>query len=283
MSRTEKLRRVVALCCSFGRNMAYYRAGWNEEHKHLLDMTNGNFWRQVNGNFLDMCVLEWCKLFADKKAKHHWAKIVTGGAAFKAGLLKCLGIDEEAFSQQIQVMRTYRDKWVAHLDSDRSGIYPTLDLAKKAACFYHAWIVNHEAASEDLDGLTTQFDEGYSECEEEAKAVYRTVRSCTRFSRPVIGEETPDMRKNCPANCNGAHTVPSELTQAQVEWIKSEIAAKKYKELPELPPGHHFYTCDYCHAVWQAPDSRSTDPARRILGRITRQTWLPYPAKGGWA
>jgi hypothetical protein len=177
MSRKERLRRVVMLCCSFGRNMAYYRAAWSKEHKHLLDMANGNFWRQVNGNFLDMCVLEWCKLFADRKAKHHWTKVVTDKDAFKTGLLKCLGIDEEAFSHQIQIMRNYRDRWVAHLDSDRGGMYPTLDLAKKAAWFYHAWIVNQEAQSGDLDGLPEQLDEGYVQCEEEAKAVYEAVRS----------------------------------------------------------------------------------------------------------
>ncbi len=90
------------------------------------------------------------------------------------------------------------------------------------------------------------------------------------------------MSKYCPANCNGAEKIPSELTPAQVELIRSEIAAKKYKELPELAPGHYFYTCDYCHVVWQAPGQFSTDSARRILGRITRETWLPFPAKGGW-
>ncbi len=172
MSRIERLRRIATLCCSFGRNMAYYRAGWSEEHKYLLDIANGNFWRQVNGNFLDMCVLEWCKLFADEKAKHYWRKIVTDPYAFKAGLLKCLGLEDAAFSGHIQVMRSYRDKWVAHLDSDRSGMYPALHLAKKAIWFYYAWVVKYEAQSADLEAFPKELDEGYLKCEEEANAVY---------------------------------------------------------------------------------------------------------------
>jgi hypothetical protein len=65
MSRKDRVRGVVTLCRSFAWNLAYYRTGWSKKYKHLLDASD--FWRAVNGNFLDMCVLEWCKLFADKK------------------------------------------------------------------------------------------------------------------------------------------------------------------------------------------------------------------------
>lgn len=41
-------------------------------------------------------MLEWCKLFADKKGKHYWGNVVTDKVGFKAGLLKALGIDEAA-------------------------------------------------------------------------------------------------------------------------------------------------------------------------------------------
>lgn len=52
--------------------MAYYRAGWKDK-KLIL---GGNFWTGINGNCLDIAVLEWCKLFADRKDPHHWKKIV---------------------------------------------------------------------------------------------------------------------------------------------------------------------------------------------------------------
>jgi hypothetical protein len=87
--RRDRLRRVVILCRSFAINLAYYRAGWSNEQKHMLDPAkSGNFWRVVNGNFLDICVLEWCKLFADQRGKHYWGTIVKDPAGFKAGLLR---------------------------------------------------------------------------------------------------------------------------------------------------------------------------------------------------
>jgi len=109
----------MTLCSSFARNLAYYRTGWSKKYKHLLD--GSDFWRAVNGNFLDMCVLEWCKLFADKKEKHHWRKVVSDPARFEAGLLRHLGLDEVAFQREIDTIRKYRDKFVAHLDLERSG------------------------------------------------------------------------------------------------------------------------------------------------------------------
>jgi len=79
--------------------MAYYRAGWTQEHIHLLNSVNSrhHFWRQVSVNFIDLCVLEWCKLFAGKKDKHHWRNVVTDPETFKAKLLHCLGLEEGQF------------------------------------------------------------------------------------------------------------------------------------------------------------------------------------------
>jgi hypothetical protein len=66
-----------------------------------------------------MCVLEWCKLFGDKKGEYYWKTIVTDVACFKADLLVHLGLHEEAFNRQVHIIREYRDKWVAHLDLER--------------------------------------------------------------------------------------------------------------------------------------------------------------------
>jgi hypothetical protein len=175
MSRRDRLRRVVILCRDFARNLAYYRAGQNDEHRLLLDTRHpgANFWRVANSNCIDVCVLEWCKLFADEKAKHHWRKIVTDPTSFQQTLLTHLGIDDAAFQEEINVMRRYRDKFVAHLDSERVMNLPMLDLAKQSVWFYHAHIVNHEANEGDLAGLPMELDIGYAMAEDEANAVYR--------------------------------------------------------------------------------------------------------------
>jgi hypothetical protein len=89
LTKRELCRRSVLLCVLFLRNLAYYRAGQGQQGRHLLDPSEPtvNFWRQANSNFIDMCVLDWCKLFADKQAVHHWRKIVSDPAKFEADLL----------------------------------------------------------------------------------------------------------------------------------------------------------------------------------------------------
>jgi hypothetical protein len=57
----ERRRRIVRLCCSFMRNLAYHRAGLSAGvQSNLLNPTHpqGGFWLDVHGNFLDTCVLD---------------------------------------------------------------------------------------------------------------------------------------------------------------------------------------------------------------------------------
>jgi hypothetical protein len=175
MSRRDRLRRVVILCRNFTVNLAYYRVGRRSEHLPLQDYprhARASFWRAVSGNFIDSCVLEWCKLFADPKGKHHWSRIVSDPANFETQLMNHLGIDETAFEKEIGVMRQYRDKFLAHLDSDEVMNIPALDIAKQAVWFYHAYLVRHEAQPGDLVGLPIELDAGYAQCEDEARLIY---------------------------------------------------------------------------------------------------------------
>lgn len=152
VSRKNRLRRVAILCASFVRNLAYYRAGQCEDVRHLLSKyhRSASFWRQANSNFLDICVLDWCKLFADSKEKHHWSNIVSDRAAFEEKLLKEYKISKEHLEEQIEIMRRYRDKFVAHLDSDMTMNIPELDTAKSCVWFYLRYIIDFEAETNDL-------------------------------------------------------------------------------------------------------------------------------------
>jgi hypothetical protein len=90
LSRDERRRRVILLCCGFIRNLAFHRAGLQDKVRD--DLLNhhyrpeGEFWIQVHGNFLDACVLDWCKLFADLKGKHHWRRVVDNPDRFETDL-----------------------------------------------------------------------------------------------------------------------------------------------------------------------------------------------------
>jgi hypothetical protein len=172
LTRREILTNVQRLCRSFGRNLAYYRAGWDRDLRILCEANpdSGSFWTTVNGNFLDMCVLDWCKLFGERNGHYTWNQIVVDPDSFKTAMLRHLDLNEYAFEEEIRIFRDYRDKWVAHLDRDREGVYPRLEVARKAVWFYYKRICEEQIDQEI--GLKT-IEAGYRDCEEEARRVYR--------------------------------------------------------------------------------------------------------------
>jgi hypothetical protein len=74
---------------------------------------NEQFWILANGNFADITVLEWCKVLADEKGKHHWTKVVQDKAAFMTRLLATLRVDDAVWSAYVKGMRFLRDKFIA--------------------------------------------------------------------------------------------------------------------------------------------------------------------------
>jgi hypothetical protein len=171
MTRTERLRRVIQVCCIFAQNLAYYRAGWDKRRP----LRTTQFWVTANGNFLDSCVLEWCKLFGDKKGDHYWGKITSDPAMFESELLHRLGISAQDFGRQLGKVRHYRDKFVAHLDSEDIMNIPDLEVAKKSVWFYHAHVMAKEAVRSPLGILpewSYDLDMLYRRCAEEASREY---------------------------------------------------------------------------------------------------------------
>ncbi len=136
LTHSERIRRVALLCHHFVRNYTYYK---------LIPATNTTeFWKTMRGNCLDVAVLEWCKLFADKDDRHGWRKIVTDKKRFESDLLAHLKVTSKEFADFVGSTRFYRDKFLAHLDSEKTMNIPHLGLAEKSADFYHAYIVAHE-------------------------------------------------------------------------------------------------------------------------------------------
>lgn len=140
MTRRQRLRRVGKLCCHFLRNLAFYEAGWRNGELIFKDQ----FWVTANGNFLDICVLEWCKLFGDKRGQHYWPKVVTDQTTFLAELLRVLGQTEVEFDSYVEEMRTYRDKFIAHLDSEEVMNIPKLRAAQRSVVFLYDYLRANE-------------------------------------------------------------------------------------------------------------------------------------------
>jgi hypothetical protein len=180
LSRRQRLRRVVILCCQFLRNVAYYRVGG----KHPTGWKDpplgptASFWRIVNGNFIDACVLEWCKLIGDAKGQHCWERVVSDKTKFKAEMLEHVNVSEVEFEKFRKEMCEYRNKFIAHLDSELVMNIPTLDLAKKSVEFYHAYVMANEAQPGDLSGwpdTAVKLQGAFREAEQEAELVYKQI------------------------------------------------------------------------------------------------------------
>jgi hypothetical protein len=133
MDRTTRLRRVGLLCCHFARNLAYYKSGWGNGDLKVKEQ----FWVSINSNFLDMAVLEWCKLFGDYKDKHHWKNITHTDSKFKERMFEELKIKQTDLDLIHGSIKSYRDKFVAHLDSELTMKIPKISEGLEMVCFYY--------------------------------------------------------------------------------------------------------------------------------------------------
>lgn len=174
LTEAERVRRVALLTRYCIDNIASYRAGWATDsngERHVV--VQRNFWIRANGNFLDIAVSEWCKVFADKKSKHHFARVVPEPATLLAGLTTALGMDEAAYGALIAGVREYRDKFVAHLDDLRVMNVPAMQPLLDSAIFLYDTLCTNEATVVHLTGLQPDAKEFYDQRFAEALAEYR--------------------------------------------------------------------------------------------------------------
>lgn len=164
MDREKRLRRVALLCCHFVRNYAYYKVG---RHCKKTKAPN-DFWLTVQNNFIDISVLEWLKLFGDHNDKHHWKKVVDDRDAFKRDMLVSCGITESQFKSCRESFKAYRDKFVAHLDSEETMHIPELDIALEVTKYYYTTVANQLGAS-GLKNLPSNIEHYYNKCFQESE------------------------------------------------------------------------------------------------------------------
>jgi hypothetical protein len=185
----KRRRRIAILCCNFMRNLAFHRAGrQNEVRDYLLNRNHpqGEFWIQGHGNCLDTCVLDWCKVFADyKHGKHHWRRVLGDAERFRADLDKALGTTPAAFDDVIERIKYYRDKFVGHLDDKRTMDLPELEVARQATVFLYERLAQMIADPKEWRNLPASTEElafVYERAFEQAKGVYNeAVRAARRL------------------------------------------------------------------------------------------------------
>ena len=173
MTKDQRIRRAALLCCHLTRNLAYFKAGWSE----LQPKREGEFWITVLGNFIDVCVLEWSKLFGDDKGKHHWKHIVDNEASFKARLLSTIGITEAQWQQSWEEIKEYRDKFIAHLDSEHTMNVPHMDIPFRMISFFYDELKMCSSDQSVFAGLPSAMPEYYLLCYHESVNVFKHSHS----------------------------------------------------------------------------------------------------------
>lgn len=171
MRRDERLRRVALLCLHCLRNVAFYRAGWRRKRIRIKHQ----FWVGANSNFIDVAVLDWCKLFADHKSKHHWKRIVLDRAKFMGKLLSALDTTEDDFRKYLLSVKRYRDKFVAHLDDDREMFPPILRPMRKSVRYFYEYLLNDPLAAKYLTDAPESAKTFYSHFYEVTTEQYRAA------------------------------------------------------------------------------------------------------------
>jgi hypothetical protein len=141
MNRSAKARRAGILCCHVLRNLAFYQS-W---YKAGQPFKEKQFWITANGNFLDIAVLEWCKLFVDPKGKHHFSRALADADQFRKDLVEKLDLTEVKFDDYIGRFRAYRDKFIAHLDEENMMNIPDMKVARRSAKFLYQRLLVQEA------------------------------------------------------------------------------------------------------------------------------------------
>ncbi len=130
------------------------------------------FWVNANGNFLDICVLEWCKLFADKKGQHHWEKAISDQTAFSTGLIRAVNQTQGEFDEYIAKMKKYRDKFIAHLDEENVMDIPALSVAHSSVAFLYDYLLANEEEDNCFIDAPRTSSEVYYSFQAQGKEVY---------------------------------------------------------------------------------------------------------------
>lgn len=153
----------------------------------LQPRKGADFWLTVLGNFIDVSVLEWSKLFGDENGKHHWKRMAPDEACFRGDLLRSVGITQEQWQHAWESIKRYRDEFVAHLDSAHT-MHVYMDIPYRMVHYYYAQLRAYCSSRDVLDGKPVDLSLYYQQCVEDT--VGRVSDSVTRQSRKA-GHDPP--------------------------------------------------------------------------------------------
>ena len=178
MTPIGRARNAALLCCHFARNFAYYSV-----FRKSPDIGKEGFWLTVQGNFIDVCVLEWCKLFGNRNGKYHWKNALCDPEQFRRELLEAHCIDEVALKNLWNVVKDYRDGFVAHTEEQETTEIPNMNLPHLLVEFYYRKLRLDFHALQTDKGLPAHFDRYYDSCLREATGVLQHTKTHVHDSK----------------------------------------------------------------------------------------------------
>lgn len=168
MLLSSRAKNAGLVCCHFARNLACYNAS-----RKVLALDNEGFWLTVASNFLDVCALEWCKLFGNRNGKCHWEKVLKQPVAFKQGLLNTHRISEAELQKIWGKVKDYRDDFVAHVEDQEITPVPCMSVPYLLVKFYYERLQCEFIELQSFDGLPKYMDRYYRSSFSEAEEIFR--------------------------------------------------------------------------------------------------------------
>jgi hypothetical protein len=100
-------------------------------------------------------------------------------------MLADLGMSANNFAKYVDSMKTYRDKFIAHLDDDRTMHIPMLGPAKKTSKLLYDTLIAQESGNHTFHGAPASASNFYRQYLAEGEAAYRrrTVPRCSLTSQ----------------------------------------------------------------------------------------------------
>jgi len=156
------------------RNVAHHRS--LQKYK---DEFNQNYWIIIFNNFLDIAVLEWCKVFGSRNEATHWSNHVKDQDTFRQELLSRLKLSQEEWGEYWESIKEYRDNAVAHHGYIPNGTdYPDFSYAL-VACYYYYEILINELRSLKVydypDDLEKYFNNSLAQATEFSNLAYQST------------------------------------------------------------------------------------------------------------
>jgi len=125
-------------------------------------------------------VLEWCKIFADENGKHYWKKSIDSITTddFMKKMLSAIDTNENDFKEYINEHKTYRDKFVAHLDKQNTMNIPDFEIAKDSVVFFYKFLIENESFTDEVNiDAAPNANDYYKVATEEAKCFLDKLNS----------------------------------------------------------------------------------------------------------